>query len=455
MTGSRLRTAAVLLALLLGCSGLAGAQGPVFTLADALRHAGGTADVRAAESALADAERGLADSLEPFDASLSLSADTRFGGAAAGGPERDGQLNAGLSFSATMNVPGSGPQAEAVARAENSVVRAEGSLMAARQQAVSDTVRQYLELVRLGAQLDIAARKRELAELELAAHRARRAAGAASELDELQAGIAAATAANDEAALRLQRGTALSEFANFLGTALEADTVFPDPELTVAAGTLPAADPELLQRRADVAGAELQTAEAAMSVDAARRAARPVGDLSVNYSTGGEHLNTRLGVSVNTNTFQPAFSFSSSLAGSGASPATGGTVTVGVGVSVPLGPARRRAVEAAELAVLDSALAAEQVLMRARSELRSRSGSLQSSEAQLALTDDLVRQAELSFERAEERFKAGAIPEAELLRSGIALAEARLQQARAADTHLNAALELARTLAINPLEVMQ
>lgn len=449
-------TAVLLLVLLFSWAGQATAAGPEFTLAEALKHVGSTAEVTAAESALAEARRDLADALDPLDTSLGLSADTSFGGSSAGGQGDDGRLNAGLNFSATLNLPGVGPQAEAVTRAENSVTRAEGSLTAARNQAVSDTVQQYLEILRLDDELAIAGKKRELADLELEAFRTMQAAGAASELDELQAGISAATAGNDEASLTLQRNMALTEFSQFLDIALEPDTVFTQPEITGNPDALPAVDPERLRERDDVIEADLRTAEAALSVDAARRATRPVADVSVNYSTSGEYLSTRLGASVNTNSFQPTFSVNTSLASSGSRAAEGGgTVSVSLGVTVPLGAESRRSLESAELSAVDAALAAEQTLIRARNELRSRSDSLHSSETQLELTADLLRQAELSLERAEQRYAAGAIPAADLLRSEIAVDEARLQQARAEDNHLQALLELARTLAIDPLEVIE
>src|SRR5699024_2755721 len=115
----------------------------------------------------------------------------------------------------------------------------------------------------------------------------------------------AATAGNDEASLTLRRNMALTEFSQFLDIALESDTVFTQPEVTVSADALPAVNPERLRERDDVIEADLRTAEAALSIDAARRATRPVADVSINYSTSGEYLSTRLGASVNTNSFQP------------------------------------------------------------------------------------------------------------------------------------------------------
>ena len=221
------------------------------------------------------------------------------------------------------------------------------------------------------------------------------------------------------------------------------------------------ASTDALLARSDVQNARLNVLEQELTAQATLRDNLPNGSLSLGYT---RNVNTRalqVGAAYSTsgpNGYQPALSFSydpnaQSLLAEAESRAN--NVSVNLSVSVPLDVRLSAALRAARLNVDASRMQAERVVELARLEVTGAQDSVAAAGASLEVAQNLLEQSRAALAATQSRFDLGLISPLELSQAKIDAAEAELTYARAEDALLSARLELARALALDPLEVFR
>ncbi len=410
-------------------------------------------------------------------------------------PEAESLSESGLdplALTATLNVVPFGPRYDNAQRARWSVLQAESAARDARADALLDASGRYLAALRAGQTVALRRAEADQAAESLTATRTRREAGAANDLEVAQAEVALSQAQSDLAEAQRSEVQALSALSLTLGVPVAAVAGEPGANRTVgdvvaggqdgsvqnassesllqgenvqdAASTVsteenPSAD--VLAARSDVQNAQLNVLEQELTAQATLRDNLPNGSLSLGYT---RNVNTRalqVGAAYSTsgpNGYQPALSFSydpnaQSLLAEAESRAN--NVSVNLSVSVPLDVRLSAALRAARLNVDASRMQAERVVELARLEVTGAQDSVAAASASLEVAQNLLEQSRAALEATQSRFDLGLISPLELSQARIDAAEAELTYARAEDALLSARLELARALALDPLEVFR
>ena len=463
---------------------LVGAQsaGDPLTFEEALALALESPTVALAETNLDFARRQLEVVASPLSAQLS-GGYTRTRGALESPtfPEAEDLSTSGLdplALTTTLNVVPFGPRYDSAQRARWGVLRAENALRDARTDALLDASARYLSALRAAQTVALRRSEVEQAATTLEATRERLGAGASTDFEVAQAGVALSQARSDLAEAERSEVQALSSLSLTLGVSVSA--VAPSesavdgaegPEAQVqdeiaqpAGETSPLADPsadltDFLLNRSDVREARLNVLEQELTARATLRDNLPGGSLSLGYT---RNVNTRalqVGAAYSTvgpNGYQPALSFSydpnaQSLLDE--LEARSSSVSVSLDVSIPLDLRLSAALRAARLNVEASRMQAERVLELARLEAMGAQNNLAAARASLEVAGELLEQSRAALEAAQRRFELGLISPLELSQARIDAAEAALTYARAEDALFTARLDLARALALDPMEV--
>ena len=462
---------------------LAGAQGSTLGFEEALALALESPAVALAETNLDLARRQLEVVASPLSAQLSGGyTNTRGALESPIFPEAESLSTSGLdplALTATVNVVPFGPRFDNAQRARWGVLRAEAGLRDARAGALLDATGRYLSALRAAQTAALRRSEVEQAATTLEATRERLEAGAASDFEVAQAEVALSGARSNLAEAERSETQALSALSLTLGVPVAAvnepgeDTLGGGGELGEARDALqpagtglldPSADPltdslDSLLNRSDVQEARLNVLEQELTARATLRDNLPGGSLSLGYT---RNVNTRAlqaGVAYSTfgpDGYQPALSFSydpnaQSLLDEAEARAS--SVSVSLDVSVPLDIRLSAALRAARLNVEASRMQAERVLELARLEAAGAQDSVAAASSSLEVAGELLAQSRAALEAAQSRFELGLISPLELSQAQIDAAEAALTYARAEDALLTARLELARALALDPLEV--
>ena len=410
-------------------------------------------------------------------------------------PEAESLSESGLdplALTATLNVVPFGPRYDNAQRARWSVLQAESAARDARADALLDASGRYLAALRAGQTVALRRAEVDQAAESLTATRTRREAGAANDLEVAQAEVALSQAQSDLAEAQRSEVQALSALSLTLGVPVAAVAGEPGANRTVGDvvaggqdGSVQDASPESLLQgenaqdaastvsteenpsadalaaRSDVQNAQLNVLEQELTAQATLRDNLPNGSLSLGYT---RNVNTRalqVGAAYSTsgpNGYQPALSFSydpnaQSLLNDAESRAN--NVSVNLSVSVPLDVRLSAALRAARLNVEASRMQAERVLELARLEVTGAQNSVAAASASLEVAQNLLEQSRAALAATQSRFNLGLISPLELSQAKIDAAEAELTYARAEDALLTARLELARALALDPLEVFR
>ena len=463
---------------------LAGAQGGPLGFEEALALALESPTVALAETNLDLARRQLEVVASPLSAQLSGGyTNTRGALESPIFPEAESLSTSGLdplALTTTINVVPFGPRFDNAQRARWGVLRAESGLRDAQADALLDASGRYLSALRAAQTAALRGSEVEQAATILEATRERLEAGAASDFEVAQAEVALGQARSDlsEAergevqalsALSLTLGVSVAAVADELGGGAAGDGGEPGGargEAQPVEETGLSADPltgslDSLLNRSDVQEARLNVLEQELTARATLRDNLPGGSLSLGYT---RNVNTRAlqaGVAYSTigpNGYQPALSFSydpnaQSLLDEAEARAS--SVSVSLDVSVPLDLRLSAALRAARLNVEASRMQAERVLELAELEAAGARDNVAAARASLEVAGDLLEQSRAALEAAQSRFELGLISPLELSQAQIDAAEAALTYARAGDALLTARLELARALALDPLEVFR
>lgn len=260
----------------------------------------------------------------------------------------------------------------------------------------------WLGALALREQMDIAATDLELLERSLALTEARQRAGSADQLDVARQRGLQAERQRSLAALRQEYTNTCLALGTLLG---RTERIEPQPA-SLSELTLPAIDAglpsQLLTRRPDLARAEAELAAADADVAAARAAMLPRINLGASALAGGQQL-----LDIFSN---PAYSLFAALA----RPIfDGGRLSATRDLAV----ARRESLLQAYRSAVIAAFADTQNALNATV----------GTDAQLEAQREVVRQAEIAWQRAEARYRAGALGMIELIDSQRNLYAARNQ----------------------------
>ena len=381
-----------------------------------------------------------------------------------------------------------GPRYDNAQRARWGVLRAESAARDARAGALLDASGRYLTALRAGQAVALRRAALDAADENLAAARTRRAAGAANDFEVTQAEVALSQARSDLAEAERNQIQALSSLSLTLGVPVSAVAGEPGGSRTVDApiNTVQSADSNLqggsggeagmvsseelsfgasatdpLSARSDVQDARLTVLEQELTAQATLRDNLPGGSLSLGYT---RNVNTRAfqaSAAYSTsgpNGYQPALSFSYDPNGKSLldnADSSANNVSVNLSVSVPLDIRLSAALQAARLSVDASRMQAERVLELARLETSGARESVAAAQTSVEIAGTLLEQSRAALEAAQRRFDLGLISSLELSQANVDAASAELTYAQARDALLNARLELARALALDPLEVLR
>lgn len=435
-----------LAALLLG---VAAAEGLSFQEALALADVSPT--VRLAERALDIARRQLAVASAPVRGELA-------GGYRWTQGERDlgtgvvADLDAAgfepLTLALTFPTVGTGPGADAVARARADLDRAAAELDAARRNARLDVTQAFQRALRARESVALANADTALAELERDAAELRRLAGAATEgeLARLALNVDRARAAANAAEREL---TATEAWLSLLlGGSVDAPVgPLPDPR----AWSTPV--DQRTERRPDVLAARLQLAETDRGAASVLREQLPSATLTLAGVLADADRQLQVGTSLDSRTWQPTVNLSYDP-DSGPPGLTGEarsrSFSVALAVRVPLNPAVLDAVAVADLSRERAAMQLELALARAALDVDQRRTELDNALANADLAAATADLAHAEHAVTELRFAAGSVSELGLRRSALELRRAVLDAERALDNARLAALRWLDALADEP-----
>jgi outer membrane protein TolC len=349
-----------------------------------------------------------------------------------------------LSVVAALNVIPYGPRFEATLRASWQLDRARLSLRDEWFGLIIELTESFQNAVASQLTAEVRRSALVLAELQLAATQARFDAGAATASDLQTATLARQQAEQELLDAERQAVQTLASLSLLLGQRVEGvrGAVLSDGRL---------------MNRSDVIGSQLQLEDAELTRSSTLRENLPSGRLQAQLQRTTEDNSIALGASYGiggTESYQPNLSLSFNPDPSNVIPGTRSqSFTVGVEFTIPLDTALPDALEAARLSLAQAELQLEQTLALARLELENRQLQLEGARANLELAEQVLAQRQASLSVSQERFALGVISQLEVAQTELSVREAELTVMQAANGMRLAAMQLARSLAINPLEV--
>lgn len=354
-----------------------------------------------------------------------------------------------LSLNASFNMLPYGPGHDATIRATWALRRATARLQDEQANAIIELTRGYQTVVLAKAQVALERARLESAQNLLGQVQTQLSVGAATEANRSQAELSVQQSENALAAAERGLAQALNSLSLTLGRTVTDIT----PDLPATSAVPAGGD---LSARSDVLNAELSVAEAVLQRDSTLRDYLPSAELSTRYSLLPEEGSFSLGASFDTRSFQPSASLSydpdfanpQALAEQSSS-----TFTLGLSATIPFDVRLGDALEAGRLAVEQSQLQAARVLELASLDVHTKTLAVQDAEGSVGLAAAALEQAHLLLEVARERLAAGIIPQQELTSAKLEVAQAELGLLGAQNTLRLAHMELAQSLALNPLEV--
>jgi outer membrane protein TolC len=357
-----------------------------------------------------------------------------------------------LTVAAALNVIPFGPRFEATLRASWQLDRARLSLRDEWYGLIIELTEGFQNAVAGQLTQQLQQEAVALARLQLEAAQTRFEAGAATSSEVQNATIALQQAEQELLDSERQALQTLASLSLLLGQRVEG-----------VVGTLPPVsetfevDETRLSERSDVIGSRLQLEDAELTRSSTLRENLPSGRLQAQLQRTTEESRVALGASYGiggTESYQPNLSLSFDPDPSNVIPGTRSqSFTVGVEVTIPLDTALPDALEAARLSLAQAELQLEQTLALARLELENRQLQLEGARANLLLAEQVLAQRQASLRVSQERFALGVISQLELAQAELNVREAELAVMQAAGGVRLAAMQVARSLAINPLEV--
>ncbi len=344
-----------------------------------------------------------------------------------------------------------GPRHDQVLRAGWDLERARRALADEEAATVLEVTQRFQSASETKLELGLEQRRLEYAEQSLEEIQTRLAAGAATETDVNQAKATLSQAQNTVQSLEGALKQALASLSQSLGVNVtdiqgdlpESNVQVTDPKTQIANRT------DLLEARLAVQDAELTNLSTV-------RERVPNAALTVSYDVNPDKGQYSLGAKYETSTFQPStfitldpdFSDPNAVAGQ-----TSRTFNVGISVVIPLDTATGDALEAGRLTVAQRQLQAEQSFERALLEVQLKQLTADNAKATVALSQTNLGQAKTAQGVARQRFDAGIVGALEVLQAEIEVQRLTLELVKAQNTLTIAHMELAISLAMNPLEV--
>lgn len=376
-----------------------------------------------------------------------------------------------INLAATLNVVPYGPVWDGYVSAERAVRGAQLSLEDSRRQATADAASAYLVVLRAQQQVDVDRSAAALAQANQEHVEALAVKGDANAAAVLAAQLAATQAQATSADDSLSLEAALAQLGEVIGQAVSAVEGEPPavkaPARPPTTGTTGAdqaradavpgpADADLasaLARRSDVIKAQFDVDSAEASRAANQRNVLPKASLSADVRGGDGTTSWSGGLGYDTGSFQPSLNASVSPGGSAGSATNGTTLTLALGVTIPLDTATPPTLQANDLAVSAARARLTQVRDAATLAIRSAQRTLASRQRSADLARQQRRQRALLLEQAEKRFALGLVAQVDVDQAKIDLARSEIAASQADDAVLNARMNLALALGLDPVEV--
>jgi outer membrane protein len=344
-----------------------------------------------------------------------------------------------------------GPGHDQVIRASWEVERAERALADQEAAAVLEVTQRFQTVSETKLELALEQHRLEFAEQSLQEIQSRFEAGAATEADLNQAKATLRLAQNAVQSLEGALKQALASLSQSLGvsvTDIQGD--LPESKLQVTDVNTQ------LAKRSDLLEAQVAVQDAELSNLSSVRERLPSAALKVSYDVNPEKGQYSVGARYETATFQPSafvsldpdFVDPQAVAGQ-----TERTFSVGLSVVIPLDVAISDALEAGRLGVSQRQLEAQQSFERALLEVQLKQLTVDNAKATVDLNRTNLEQSQAALEVAKQRFEAGIIGGLDMTQAEIEVERLTLELVKAQNAVTIADMELAISLAINPLEV--
>lgn len=344
-----------------------------------------------------------------------------------------------------------GPGHDQVIRATWEVERAERALANEEATAVLEVTQRFQTASETKLELALEKRRLEFAEQSLQEIQSRLEAGAATETDVNQAKLTLSQAQNTVQSLEGALKQALASLSQSLGTSVT-DIQGDLPESTLQ---LPDVNTQLA-KRSDLIEAQIAVQDAELSNLSTLRERLPSATFKVSYDVNPEKGQYSVGARYETSSFQPSafinldpdFVDPQAVAGQ-----TERTFNVGLSVVIPLDVAVGDALEAGRLSVSQRQLEAQQSFERALLEVQLKQLTAENAKITVDLSRTNLGQAQAALEVARQRFDAGIVGGLDVAQAEIEVQRLSLELVKAQNALTIAHMELAISLAINPLEV--
>jgi outer membrane protein len=357
-----------------------------------------------------------------------------------------------FSLSATFNVVPYGPAHDARLDAERALTTARLALDDAVRQATVDGARAYLQVLRLQRRIELDARGVALAAATAQHAHALQDTGDATAGSVADAELALTQARTALASDRLALATALADLSDLVGRAVGGVAGEP-PAGRAPTASAPA---DALERRSDVR-------EAALALDAARRAyaagvrsALPSARASADLASGDGTTSWGAGVAYGTSTFQPSLQANVTPGDATASSTNalqGTRLALTLTISVPLDTSVGAALDGGRLTVAAAEHDLERTRQRAALAVASAERALESAALQARLAAAQHERAAEKAHEAARRLELGLVATPASDRARLDADDADVAARAAVDAVLLAKLELAQALGHDPMEV--
>jgi outer membrane protein TolC len=344
-----------------------------------------------------------------------------------------------------------GPSHDQVIRAGWDLERAEHALADEEATAVLEITQRFQSASETKLEWALEQRRLELAEQTLQEIQTRLAVGAATEADLNQANLTILQTQNTVQSLEGAFKQALAGLSQSLGVSVtDIGGDLPESNLNVT-------DPSThLAERTDLREAQFAVQEAELTNLSTLRERLPNAALTVSYDINPEKGQYSVGARYETSSFQPSafinldpdFQDPKAIAGQSSR-----SFSVGISIVVPLDVATGDALEAGRLSVAQRQLQAEQTLERALLEVQLKQLTAENAKSAVALSRTNVEQAKAALEVAQQRLEAGIIANLEVFQAELEVQRLTLELVKAQNTLTVAHMDLAISLAMNPLEV--
>ena len=358
-----------------------------------------------------------------------------------------------ISLNANFNLIPYGPAYEQQVKAEWNLKQAQNNLKAEKNKQIIELSQNFANALLAKEQILLAEAKLEFSQLKLEQNQVLFGSGNSNQAQLEQAKIQVQQALNNLESKKTSYQQALLSLS--LSSGLEVDGVTGDlAEVKDFAQNIE----QQIKQRSDVQAALINVQKASLDAEANLRDNLPYGTINLSYNHATDIDSLNIAMSYNTKSFQPSLNTSydpdykpqNAISGQ-----VSDSYSLGLKIVIPLDAALPDALYLSELAIKQAEQQFEQSIELAKFDITNKLNSLNSAEKNLELSLAILEQNKSNLDITNQRFKAGIISELALKQSQNNLLEAQINLQIAKNQVMLAKLQVASSLSINLLEVLQ